>query len=72
MRYFAFSTASLYPMEPEKAALAAFEAGYRDLEFFVNCEYNGTIDKARAQEIVDVCKDIDLIEHTDELFKLLY
>lgn len=41
-------------------------------KFFVNCEYNGTIDKARAQEIVDVCKDIELIEHTDELFKLLY
>ncbi|MBR6762308.1 MAG: sugar phosphate isomerase/epimerase [Clostridia bacterium] len=42
MSYFAFSTASLYPMEPEKAALAAFDAGYRDLEIFVNCEYEQT------------------------------
>ena len=35
----AFSTGSLYPMEPEKAVLAAFDAGFRTLEIFVNCEY---------------------------------
>ncbi len=35
----AFSTGSLYPMEPEKAALAAYDAGFRTLEVFVNCEY---------------------------------
>ncbi|MBR5867947.1 MAG: sugar phosphate isomerase/epimerase, partial [Clostridia bacterium] len=48
MNYFAFSTASLYPMEPEKAALAAFEAGYRDLEIFVNCEYE------QSEEYIDL------------------
>ena len=35
----AFSTGSLYPMEPEKAVLAAHDAGFRTLEIFVNCEY---------------------------------
>ena len=35
----AFSTGSLYPMEPEKAVLAACDAGFRTLEVFVNCEY---------------------------------
>ncbi|MBE7000937.1 MAG: sugar phosphate isomerase/epimerase, partial [Ruminococcaceae bacterium] len=39
MSYFGFSTASLYPMEPEKAALVAYDTGFRDLEVFVNCEY---------------------------------
>lgn len=35
----AFSTGSLYPTEPEKAVLAACDAGFRTLEIFVNCEY---------------------------------
>lgn len=48
MSRFAFSTASLYPMEPEKAALVAFDAGYRDLEVFVNCEYE------QSEEYIDL------------------
>ena len=47
----ALSTGSLYPMTPEDAALTAYEAGFRAIEIFVNCEYEWSddyIDRMRA------------------------
>lgn len=37
--YSSFSTASLFPMEVEKAVHAAVEIGYKHLELFINSEY---------------------------------
>ena len=39
MMFTAFSTGSLFPLEPEKAAIVAADAGYKDIEVFVNCDY---------------------------------
>lgn len=44
MMYTAFSTGSLFPLEPEKAAIVASDAGYKEIELFVNCDYEQSDD----------------------------
>ena len=44
MMYTSFSTGSLFPLEPEKAAIVASDAGYRHIELFINCDYEQSDD----------------------------